>query len=1030
MDTHLHAARLAAALCVTLGAPAAAGAQDATSLVRGVVFGPDGAPVAGALVTVGDQSARTNADGGFALSVPVGEHDARCDAPGFVGGALGRVVSREGASAELVVTLSRTSAPSVDLEGGQATATQADPSPVEDPEAAPGRITGVVRALDSGRPIEGARVFVRGAPIEAATGADGAFALELPPGTYDLSFIHPDHSSQTEAGVEVASAADVALAVALAPAALALQDFVVTAPRIEGATASLLEERQEASTMNEVLGAEQFSKSGDSSAASALKRVTGLTVVGGRFVYIRGLGGRYSSTLLNGATLPSTEPDKRAVPLDLFPSALLESITIQKTYSPDMPGDFGGGVVQLATRSYPTEFEAMVSGSAGYLTGTTFTRAPMYQLGLLDPLGIDDGGRRLPDPIRQASEDAIILEGDVYSAGDVERLGEELPNAWGIDEQTLLPNVGLGASVGDGLELFGATGGWRAALTYSHAMQTTPFDRAIYNEQLVSRGDDRALTNTSRGVILSGMLTGGLDFGEDHRLRLTTMLNRVTDDDTTLYTGFSDEELTNIAGSRGRWQERQIFIQQVAGEHDLAALGLTWRYVFSQARMDEPYRRDVQYLGPPEEARLSRLADGNTTLFSDLVDNNHDAAADVTRPMSLLSEDDLTLKAGAQAVVKSREVDTKRYKYNDVQNLPDEVARRDAVEVFVPEYIGDPLVFAEITRGTDNYTGLQVVGGAYAMADWTPTEALTVSGGLRLEYSYQQVTTFNPYNRFVPPEVAELGDLDPLPALNATYALTEGMQVRAALARTVTRPNFRELSPAQFNVAGGGIQYEGNIDLERAPITHADARWEWYPSRGESVSVGAFYKHFERPIELTFLPGATTRATWKNLQDDATNLGAEVEFRKNLSMFGEGWRDFYVSANAALVSSTVVITDPASTLTSRERPMLGQSPYVFNAQVGYDGVEDGLSVTALYNVFGPRIVALGDLGLPDVYEQSVHSVDVVASYKLGDWSLSAKAKNLVDQDRLFTQSKDGETVVFERYSGVGRGFSLGLGRAF
>ena len=332
---------------------------------------------------------------------------------------------------------------------------------------------------DKGAPIEGARVFARGVEAEALTGADGTFRLEAPSGApLDVAIVHPSYAAARRGGVVARPGGGEELVVELVSAASMGEEFVVYIPRIEGATSSLLEERKEAATLNEVIGAEQFGASGDSSAAAALKRVTGLTVVGGRYVYVRGLGDRYSSTLLNGSTLPSPEPERRVVPLDLFPTALLESVTIQKTYSPDRPGEFGGGVVALQTRTFPSEFQASLSVGAGYRQGATLSEAESFEGGSWDWLGFDDGTRALPARVARAGERGPIRLGNSLSggleAGELEELGEAMPKTWGLELARAMPDWGGSAAIGNSWRSLGSTWGARLSATLSSGAERVP----------------------------------------------------------------------------------------------------------------------------------------------------------------------------------------------------------------------------------------------------------------------------------------------------------------------------------------------------------------------------------------------------------------------------------------------------------------------------------------------------------------------------------------------------------------------------
>ena len=1046
--------------CLCVGDASDANAQDPVvtpidvvgeCTINGVLFSLDGEPIAGARVLIGEREYLTNQDGGFHALLPPGKYEVRV-ALGRDWGAPVRVtsvdLSRCG-SAELVISSRGPSLPpDFELEDGKREGSDVEKGgevSTEREVGSPGKISGRVVVFEQDKPIEGARVFVRGLDVEAKTDAEGRFELEVPPGTHDLALIHPEYSSQSKPGVEVESERAVEVVVEMSPAAVTLDAFVVYVPRIEGSTASLLEERKDAVTMNEVIGAEQFSKSGDSSAAGALKRVTGLTVVGGKYVYVRGLGDRYSSTLLNGSTLPSPEPDKRVVPLDLFPTALLESVTIQKTYSPDMPGEFGGGVVRLQTRSFPREFEASTSLSLGLVGGTTFRKVQTFQGGKLDFLGVDDGTRALPSDVERAGSDRqISLKNPTnekgYTQEELEEFGESMPRTWGLESGRALPNIGLGGTVGNTFELGGVKLGARGSLTYSNnwdmQQETRRYVRFDSATDTLDVRDEFDFETVNNQIIVGGIFAGGLEFGEDQKIRVTSMINRVTDDTSRVYTGFNRDAQTDIQVRRGRWVERQLLFEQITGEHALGAhLELDWRYVYSRASMVEPDRRETRYDYEPEAGQFlfSSYAENNSRLYSELQDNNHDAAFDLKYRFGASDTEDeevrgASISTGAQAVSKSRDVDTRRYKFQDLL-VSDDLRALPADELFVPENIGpgQAFRFEEITRPTDSYEANQQIFGGYLASEIPLGQRLTLTGGARLERSSQEVSSFEPFAPQKEPIRANVESTDLLPALNASFSLDEKMKLRAAVSRTVSRPDFRELSPACFNDVVGGQQVCGNPEnLDRARVVHADGRWEYYPDVGESISASVFYKYFDSPIEEILIPGAVNTLTFANAES-ATLMGLELEARKSLGFASERLDDFYMSGNVSLIRSRVAL-DPELdlSLTSLERALQGQSPYVINVQFGWEPEELGVDATVLYNVFGPRIASVGVQGVPDTYEMPFHQLDAVISYKIDDrFRLGFKAKNLLNLPSI---SRTGD--IDTRAEVRGRDVSLSVGAKF
>ena len=1023
----------------------AGGESEAVGTLHGVVFGPpDNLPVEGVTVEVdGDERGETNADGAFEIELPAGSHRLRLVRSDRRGVQVESVEISTGETTELIVEFRAEGPPEIDIEAPGSESSlgqmQAGEKKVES-VAEPGMIEGVITSLEDGEPVAGAQVLVRGADAEAKSDKDGTFTLQLPPGAWDLSVIHAEYSTGSKQDVRVESGESTKVTYELTPAAVRLSAYTVTIPKIEGGTIELTEKKRKSAAATEVIGAEQFSKTGDSTAAGALKRVTGLTVVGGKYVYVRGLGSRYASSLLNGSTLPSPEPEKRVVPLDLFPTSILESVTIQKTYTPDMPGNFGGGVVRMNTRSYPDDFSFGLGLSMSGDTQTTFQEGLDYAGGGLDWLGVDDGTRQLPSRVEKATDGKALSKKDRFGDGnytseELEEIGEALPNTWNIEKKSTLPNIGVSGEIGDKFTLPGGTElGFLFAGTYDMS-----HDVDVYSEKTYLKGDGELqednsydFRETTDNVVTSAILSGGAKFDENNKLKLTSMVNRVTDDETRRYQGFYSDHGGEIRVSRLRFLERQLMFHQLHGTHTLPGfndLEVEWRYVFSQAKRDEPDRRlyRYDYEQSIDAYALTDRPSGNNRLWSKLRDNNHDGGFSAKLPFRVWNELKASAEVGFNAVRKDRVVDTRRFKFFSSKSDYD-LFSKEPETVFSEENIGSDSFFElrEVTRPTDNYTGAQTVLAGYAMAEIPIIESLKANAGARIEHSDQRVETFALFSD--EKKVGRLATTDVLPALNLTWSFAEKMQVRAAASRTVNRPNFRELSSASFTGVVGGRQFQGNPDLDRATINHLDTRWEWYPERGESVSVGAFYKDFQDPIEITFEAGATPLVRPANIEG-ARNLGLELQGRTNLDFITKSLRDLYVAGNLSLIESQIEIdpdSDKAELLTNTERPLQGQSPYVINGQLSYDNVDIQTAITLLYNVYGPRISEVGIYGIPDIKEQPFHTIDLTFSKKFENGiKLSAKAQNLLNLAHRYTQ---GGKLTHKEYEG--RSFSMGVSYSY
>jgi outer membrane receptor protein involved in Fe transport len=1049
---------LGAVVLAVLHGAATAHAQQPTAPARGelrVLVFVDQAPAAGVTVEVPEAiAARTNSDGAAVLVLPEGEHSLRLSVPRHVLPAARpgnqpviavtepiQVVGGE--QVEAIVTLDASGRlEGVDVESAASRAEERRKA-AEFAEKQANLPRGIVRGRvftgPDRAPIAGARVFVRGAPVETGTDEDGAFQLELAEGEYDLVVIHAQYATANLERVKVDPNRPNELRIALEKATPQLEDFVVTAPHIEGGVAALVAERRQSSSVDDVIGAEEMSRSGDSDAAGALKRVTGITVVGGQFVYVRGMGERYSTTLLNGQAIPSPEPERRVIPLDLFSTDVLESVVIQKSPSPDTPAEFGGGVVQLRTRALPEEFIASVELSTGMVTTSTFRDRPTYDGGDLDFLGTDDGTRELPSEIREGSP---LVEGnrfqDGFSKDELAEMARLLPDTYNVHEEQVPLDTGLTFTLGDKRALFGVPVGFllSGAWGNDHAYRDEMFKRFVPSGAGgLSVNNDFEIEQQTQTVGASGIAVVGAEPARGHEIKATTLLLRVSDNETAVVTGRSSDLGTDIRQSRLQFVERQLLTQQVAGEHELARLRkakLEWRYAFSRANRDEPDRREYYYAdatnGRAGDFQLSTRPAGNQRVWSDLIDRVHDLGLDYTQPLPLWSGLEAKVKVGGTLVSREREYDTIRLTLRAPTSLAAEVRRQPPEQIWTQANLNsdDGWILEDTTQATDAYTAEQTIQAGYAMATVPISERIEITAGARVERSRQRVETFGPFDAMPTPQVTELDDTDILPSATGKWQLTEELVLRGGYGRTVTRPDFRELSESGYRDVITATRYTGNPELVRGTIDNVDARIEYYFSSDELVSVGGFYKSFKSPIEQIDLGGVDRTISWSNA-DGADNYGVEFEGRRRLGFVADWLEDAFAAANVAVVHSRVTLGDQSGASTSKERALQGQSPYVVNLQLGYDDAAgSGLTAVLLYNVFGERIRDVGRFGTPDIFEQPYHQLDLVFSQKLGDhWQLKAKAQNLLDREVEFQQGDE----VSRRYK-VGRSFGLSLGWSY
>ena len=455
------------------------------------------------------------------------------------------------------------------------------------------RISGRVTGEDA-RPLVGARVSIPSLDLGALTDADGRFVLAgVPAGVHTVVIEYLGYETKTVAGVAVEGEL-VSLHVMLEPRAITVEGITVTAAREAGSDVALLTDRMQAAAVVDAIGAAQIARSPDGNAAAALKRLPGVSVVDGKYVYVRGLGDRYGATTLNGAPLPSPEPDRKVVPLDLVPSSLLESVVSAKTYSPDQPGDHAGGLVQIRTKDFAGSRTFGVSASLGFDTEATFADGLGYAGGGLDYFGIEDGTRALPAALPRD----VPLQN--LSRAELERIGEAFAGTWGPRPRRLPLNHGFGLTYGDVFEIGERRLGLIGTISHSNAFSNR--DGQIERALSASGGAEPVIdflgTASTHSVALGGLLHLGLELGEDDRISLNAVLNRLTDDEARTFEGLNLDSNANQRNLRIRYLSQSLASAQLSGEHRvgrLGGVGLRWRAAYSLAERYEPNTREMLY---------------------------------------------------------------------------------------------------------------------------------------------------------------------------------------------------------------------------------------------------------------------------------------------------------------------------------------------------------------------------------------------------------------------------------------------------
>ncbi len=907
----------------------------------------------------------------------------------------------------------------------------------------PVKITGIVVDSNTEAPLVDVTIRVTDTQIRVTTDETGTFSLELPIGTYKIQASASFYNTYVVTDLQVkADETPEPLRVLLVAQVVKLDAIKMPVQLSQSSERGLLEQRMRSSRIEDSISTEEMSRLPASSAGEAIKRVTGVSIVGGRYVFVRGLGERYSNTLLNNVEIPSPEPNRRVVPMDIFPASLLASLQTVKTFSPDQPGGFAGGSVQVFTKDFPEALSMSLSMSTGFNTQATGEEGLTYPGGDYDFLGFDDGSRQLPSIIEDQAADVPIRErGRFTPAGftpqEIQAFGQSFENVWTPERQPLPVNQGYKFSLGNSRTIFGKQFGYLGVISYGNSHNYGTQVRNAYRiglNQTLSPVTSYDIERSGNEVDWGTVLNTSLRFSPEHLISLKTFLTHTAENETRTWKGFNADRNTDMRSTRLRYVERQLFSGQFAGMHDFnfgepepelevpedSAVSMEWRLTYSRAARDEPDTRENIYEDRGDGTFVFRdVTQSGSRFFFDLEDDEYNARADWKVRIGTES----LFKFGGMLRDRARTFDVRRFRFLPSDQVDATVNLSDQPEIlFQTENIA-PRVFElrESTRSTDNYLADHNIYSGYMMLDLPLSAKWQVMSGVRLESSDQTVTTYDPFAATRKEIEANLQTLDWLPGLNVTYRLTERMNLRFAASRTITRPDFRELAPFEFTDFVGGRTILGNPELERTQIDNFDFRWEVFPQIGGILAVSAFYKRFQKPIEQIVQPQAEVRITYENAEG-AHNYGLELEARQNLGVLTDALRNFSINTNAALISSQVVLPEDVGIQTSSERPLQGQCPYIVNVSVGFDDPNWGISSALAYNIFGRRLSEVGNHGVPDVYEQPRGQLDASFSRTVANhFKFSVSAKNLLDP---YVHYKIGEETYVE-YK-IGRSFSFGI----
>lgn len=852
----------------------------------------------------------------------------------------------------------------------------------------------------------GATVQVEGTNIIAATDIDGNFRLSgLKEGEkYRLTITYVAYKNKEIDGVQ-ASDQPQKISVALTPDEQTLGEVTVTGIARKNTEAAMVQIAKNSPVIVNNVSAQEIGKTQDSNAGEVIRRVPGVSLIDDKFVMVRGLSQRYNNVWINGGAAPSSEADSRAFSFDLIPSAQIDNMQIVKTPSPEYPADYTGGFVLVNTKDIPVGNMFQVSVGGSWNTASVFKDFQYAKGSSTDFLGFDGGLRNLDGGFRTSLRP--------IGNGGTDLQGNGLNNDWLIKSMKPWGDLKLSANLGRRWKIGENQMGMIAALNYTNEyrtfsdMQNNQFgvydernDRSIY---LSNSLDNQYNHNARLGAMLNLTL---LTADGNNKYQFKNIFNQIGNDRYTSRQGV-DEQNNQTRSAEYYYRSRTTYNGQFTGKHTLKSDELDWILSYSYANRNVPDRR--RYLqNDALETGTIQLTTGNDIsrewtrldehILSAAVNDRHDFDFNGWKP---------TMKLGAYGEYRTREYKTREFIYNwepENNSLPADFRKSDLPTLLSNSgnFGSDKLYLLEEPNRRDDYKGHNTLGAGY-LAATLPFGSLSVFAGLRYEYSKMELITNTRDDRPSPlSHFYKYNDL--FPSLNATYKFSDKHQLRLSYGKTVNRPEFREVSPSVFYDFDLAADVKGNTELTSCYVQNLDLRYEFYPSRGEMVSVALFYKYFDAPIEWTYTLSGGNRMIYSYMNaDHANSYGVELDIKKDLSFIG--LPDFSWSFNGAIIKSRVNFNGSAN---MENRPMQGQSPYLVNTGIFYKNDKQQLDIALLYNRIGKRIIGVGrsegttsgneTLRVPDSYEMPRDVLDLSISKKFGThWEIKANIRDLLAQ---------------------------------
>lgn len=894
-----------------------------------------------------------------------------------------------------------------------------------------GIISGIVIDESNGTTLPGVNITVKGLKKSISSDSEGKFIFRnIPVGIYEIDVSSIGYQSKvvTEINVIVNETTDINIT--LFPQKNVLDEVVITRTRAKSETVkSLLIAQKNSANVSDGISAETIKRTPDKNTSDVLKRISGASIQDNRFVIIRGLNDRYNAAFLNGAPLPSSEPDRKAFSFDIFPSNMLDNLVITKTATPDLPGDFAGGVVQINTKSVPDKDFQTITVGTGYNTITTGRNQRTYKGSATDWLGFDNGTRDLPSTIPNT---------EVFSTLSFQErieVAKSFKSDWNINNSRFSPNSSFQYSIGHHFDFKEKVLGVLFSVTNNRSFS---YNETLRNDYDNPQGSEAIQTETfndrnySEQVLTAALANFSIKFNENHSISLKNIFSINSTDLVVERSGQNDIPDPRLTVSDVRWfTSNRIYSGQLNGEHYFSKpkIKLNWTGFYSDIKRDIPnLRRNIYSIADPnstnpvDQIPIAIIAtnnggpdNGGGMFFSENLEFITGGKIDLSKKFTLGENFNSEFKIGGFLQARERDFFARQLQYNKLTqgggSFDDSLLELPNATIFNLENMGqlsptrNGFTLFDFTKFTDSYRATSKLNAGYFMFD-NRYKKFRLIWGARLENFTQTLDA-----RLTEIDFLALNKKENafLPSANLIFAITSKQNLRVSYSKTVNRPEYRELAPFGFYDFTTQFFTQGNPDLKIAQIKNFDLRYEFYPGKGQLFSVSYFRKDFINPIEIKQEINNKT-VTYENAKS-AINSGIELEFRTLLSSIFTTenttvFDDITLFANTAIIKSTVDITNFESANTPTSVPLQGQSPFVVNVGLQYLNKENGWSISTNLNRVGNRIAIAGNEFNPAIWEKGRTLIDFQIAKNLlkNKIELKLNVQNILAQDQIFYQN--------------------------